>query len=53
MTHQKLMTEVIAQLSTRFRPDPNQIKRKIEALLEREYLERKEDSETPAYNYLA
>ena len=52
LTHQKLMTEVIEQLNTRFNPDVAMVKRRIESLLEREYLERL-DREPPAYRYLA
>jgi cullin 3 len=50
--HNTLLTEVMKQLSHRFSPDPNGIKRRIENLLEREYMER--DSEnTKQYHYLA
>jgi cullin 3 len=53
-SHQALMTETIQQLSLRFQPDINMIKRKIEALIEREYLDRGEDASKPAYYiYLA
>ena len=53
LTHQKLITEVIQQLTARFLPDINMVKKRIESLIEREYLERKEDSDRPAYTYLA
>ena len=46
------MTEVIQQLSSRFIPDVTMVKKRIESLIEREYLER-QDSERPAYRYLA
>lgn len=46
------MTEVIEHLNTRFNPDVAMVKRRIESLLEREYLERL-DREPPAYRYLA
>ncbi|KIN04667.1 hypothetical protein OIDMADRAFT_142515 [Oidiodendron maius Zn] len=52
-SHQQLFTEVIAQLSQRFRPDINMVKRRVESLIEREYLARVEDAETPTYQYLA
>ena len=51
MSHQTLVAEVLAQL-TLFKPQAKQVKKRIESLLEREYLERSED--TPGtYNYLA
>lgn len=54
LSHQSLMTETIAQLSQRFQPDINMIKRKIEALIDREYLDRGTDESKPAYYvYLA
>ncbi len=53
LTHQKLIAEVIQQLTARFLPDVNMVKKRIESLIEREYLERIEDSSTPAYRYLA
>lgn len=54
LTHQQLMTETIQQLSQRFQPDINMIKRKIEALIDREYLDRGTDESKPAYYiYLA
>ncbi|KAL9101665.1 MAG: hypothetical protein Q9163_003104 [Psora crenata] len=51
-THVRLIQEVIQQLSTRFSPDVSMIKKRIESLIDREYLERM-DSEPPAYRYLA
>ncbi|KAH0538302.1 hypothetical protein FGG08_005076 [Glutinoglossum americanum] len=51
LPHQQLYTEVISQL--RFTPDINMIKKRIESLIEREYLERVEDKARPAYRYLA
>ncbi|KAL9113611.1 MAG: hypothetical protein Q9227_002349 [Pyrenula ochraceoflavens] len=53
LTHQRLMTEVIAQLSSRFQPDVSMIKARLESLIEREYIERVEDTELPSYKYLA
>ena len=53
LLHQKLVAEVIQQLTARFLPDVNMVKRKIESLIEREYLERIEDREPAAYRYLA
>ena len=53
MTHQQLMTETIQMLATRFQPEVSMIKKKIETLIEREYLERGPDPANPSYNYLA
>ena len=53
LTHQKLMAEVIQQLTARFMPDVNMVKKRIESLIEREYLERIEEREPAAYRYLA
>ena len=53
LAHQKLIAEVIQQLTSRFRPDVNMVKKRIESLIEREYLERIEEREPPAYRYLA
>lgn len=51
MSHQELVTEVLKQLHL-FKPNPKVIKRRIEHLIEREYLER--DPEKPnVYRYLA
>lgn len=43
LIHQELITEVIKQLAHRFQPSPQMIKRSIERLIEKEYLERDED----------
>ena len=53
LDHQKLITEVIQQLTARFLPDVTMVKKRIESLIEREYLERMEEAERPAYRYLA
>lgn len=53
LSHQQLMTETIDILKSRFSPDVSMIKRKIESLIEREYLERGADAANPSYNYLA
>ena len=51
LAHQQLVGEVLTQLSF-FKPDPKVIKRRIEALIDREYLER--DAENSSnYRYLA
>lgn len=49
--HQELLLEVIKQLSNRFQPDPSAIKKRIESLIERDYLERCEDQRN-TYKYL-
>ncbi|KAH7927936.1 Cullin-domain-containing protein [Leucogyrophana mollusca] len=51
MTHNDLVNEVTRQLATRFQPNPQSIKKRIEGLIDREYLERCEDRKS--YNYLA
>jgi cullin 3 len=48
-----LVSEIISQLSQRFRPDVGMMKKRIESLMEREYLERVEEAVTPTYRYLA
>ncbi|KAJ5375309.1 hypothetical protein N7517_007315 [Penicillium concentricum] len=52
LTHSQLMTETLSQLSARFVPDVNMIKRRIESLIDREYLERVSE-EPPTYGYVA
>lgn len=49
--HQQLVSEVLSQLSF-FQPNLRVIKRRIEALIDREYLERDVD-QTNSYKYLA
>jgi len=51
MKHNDLVAEVITQLSSRFRPQSQDIKRRIEQLIDQAYLERLEDRGT--YKYLA
>jgi cullin 3 len=50
MLHSQLISETVQQL-TRFKPDIALIKSRIEALIERDYLERTDDSNK--YRYLA
>ncbi|PFH52964.1 hypothetical protein AMATHDRAFT_1696 [Amanita thiersii Skay4041] len=50
MTHNDLVNEVTRQLAARFQPEPLSIKKRIENLIEREYLERCDDRKS--YNYL-
>ncbi|KAL0489730.1 cullin [Acrasis kona] len=52
MDHQTLVMDCSKQLMTHFVPDPKVIKRRIEDLISREYLER-DSKQTNVYNYLA
>lgn len=47
------MTETLNQLTSQFRPEVGMIKKRIESLIEREYLERIEDAKVDSYRYLA
>lgn len=51
MQHNVLVSEVTTQLKSRFIPSPVVIKKRIESLIEREYLARTEDRKV--YNYVA
>mmetsp|Transcript_22277 Transcript_22277/g.46834 ORF Transcript_22277/g.46834 Transcript_22277/m.46834 type:complete len:742 (-) Transcript_22277:219-2444(-) len=51
LKHQELIAEVLSQLSF-FRPQPRDIKKRIEALIDRDYLERSAEN-SDMYNYLA
>ena len=51
LPHQQLVLEVLQQLHF-FRPNPKVVKRRIEHLIEREYLERSAEK-TNVYRYLA
>ncbi|KAF8250747.1 Cullin-domain-containing protein [Wilcoxina mikolae CBS 423.85] len=52
LSHQELVIEVVEQLKSRFSPDMGSVKKRIESLIEREYLERVEGSRE-TYKYLA
>ncbi|KAF9331573.1 Cullin-3 [Podila minutissima] len=52
LDHNNLVAEVVAQLQVRFNPSLTMIKRRIEALIEREYLERA-PGDRKLYNYMA
>lgn len=51
-THSELITETVRMISTRFRPSLADIKKRIESLIDREYLERLPDNRN-TYQYLA
>ena len=51
LSHQQLLSEVISQLQF-FKPNPKVIKRRIEHLIERDYLERA-DEDPNLYKYVA
>jgi cullin 3 len=51
LDHNNLIAEVTAQLSSRFSPVPSMIKARIEALIDREYLER-DELNIKVYRYL-
>lgn len=50
--HNDLFAEVTRQLSVRFNPSPQFVKKRIESLIEREYLERSQDDHR-LYSYVA
>ncbi|CAO1615339.1 unnamed protein product [Parajaminaea phylloscopi] len=52
MGHNELMNEVVRQLAGRFNPSPALVKKRIESLIDRDYLERNSE-EKNVYNYLA
>lgn len=52
LIHNDLIAEVTKQLSIRFNPSPQVIKKRIESLIELDYLERSE-AEHRVYNYVA
>lgn len=52
LDHNGLINEVIRQLAGRFAPSPALVKRRIESLIDREYLERSPEQRN-VYNYLA
>ena len=52
MMYQPLVQETVAQISHRFTPKVPDIKKAIETLLEKEYLERVEGTKD-AYSYMA
>merc|ERR1712227_252565 len=45
LNHNQLVTEVVEQLNKRFQPSPLIIKKRIEGLIEREYMKRSDQTE--------
>ena len=52
LEHSNVVSEVITQLSPRFVPNPSVIKKRLESLIEREFLERDRENRK-LYRYLA
>ena len=52
LDHNSVVAEVSQQLSSRFVPNPTVIKKRIESLIEREFLER-DATDRKLYKYLA
>lgn len=52
LDHNNIITEVTKQLQSRFLPNPVEIKKRIESLIEREFLER-DIADRKLYRYLA
>ncbi|KAG5931288.1 hypothetical protein E4U53_001848 [Claviceps sorghi] len=54
LSHSQLVSEVLSQLVGRFKPEVSLIKKRIEDLIVREYLERPDEEEAPSmYRYVA
>ncbi|KAK0392767.1 hypothetical protein NLU13_2262 [Sarocladium strictum] len=54
LNHSQLVSEVLAQLAGRFKPEVSLIKKRIEDLIVREYLERPDEDGAPSmYRYMA
>lgn len=47
------MSETLTQLVGQFKPEVAMVKKRIESLLEREYIERIEEAPVDSYRYLA
>lgn len=53
LAHNLLITEIITVLTGRFKPDVGLVKKRVDDLIAREYLERVEGSDPVIYKYLA
>lgn len=55
LAHNHLISEVVTVLTGRFKPDIPMVKKRIEDLIAREYLERADDTDATqqTYRYLA
>jgi len=51
--HSNLILEVLRQLKSNFKPTVQDIKKNIDHLIEKEYMERAEDVSSATYNYVA
>jgi len=53
LSHAQLLTEIISQLANQFKPEVPMVKRQIDDLIGRDYMERVEDAAVPTYRYIA